>query len=216
MNRSTSVDTFIEIGGKLFQCIDHVEQMPPFFFSVVSPEDHWMFAASNGSLSAGRLSPDTALFPYYTVDKIIDNWNTTGPQTIIVVDGERWEPFKPYARLRYSVNQRLFKSIEGSTVIFEETNENLQLKFSYRWQNSDRFGFVRQAELVNLGPDKRELVVVDGICNFMPAGLDSRTQLQYSCLADAYKLSELDAERQLLIHRMASSLTDEEIGRAHV
>jgi len=211
MNRSTSVDTFIEIGGKLFQCIDHVEQMPPFFFSVVSPEDHWMFAASNGSLSAGRLSPDTALFPYYTVDKIIDNWNTTGPQTIIVVDGERWEPFKPYARLRYSVNQRLFKSIEGSTVIFEETNENLQLKFSYRWQNSDRFGFVRQAELVNLGPDKRELVVVDGICNFMPAGLDSRTQLQYSCLADAYKLSELDAERQLLIHRMASSLTDEAV-----
>jgi hypothetical protein len=211
MNKLPHEPPFIDIEGKRFQCINHVEQMSPFFFGAVSPEDHWMFAASNGSLSAGRGSPDTALFPYYTVDKIVDNWNTTGPQTIIIADGKRWEPFKPYTRLHYTVNQRLLKSIEGDEVIFDETNEDLQLKFIYRWRSSYRYGFVRQVELINLGPDCREMTVVDGLCNIMPAGLDSRTHLNYSCLADAYKISELDAKRQLLIHRMASSLTDEAV-----
>ncbi|MBC2592927.1 hypothetical protein H5P28_01510 [Ruficoccus amylovorans] len=204
-------DTFVTIDGTRFQCIEHVEQMPPFFFSVISPENHWMFAASNGALSAGRGSPDTSLFPYYTVDKIIDNWNTTGPQTIIVADGCRWEPFKPYSRLQYPVNQRLLKSIDGDIIIFEETNGDLQLRFSYSWQTSPKYGFVRQVKLENTGPVSRKLAVVDGLCNFMPAGLDARTQLHYSCLGDAYKLSELDTERKLLIHRMASSLTDEAV-----
>ena len=205
------LDTFVDIEGERFQCISHVEQMPPFFFSVVSSGDHWMFAASNGSLSAGRGSPDTALFPYYTVDKIIDNWNSTGPQTVIVTDGERWEPFKPYTRLQYAINQRLLKSLNSDTVIFEETNPELQLRFRYRWQSSDKYGFVRHVELTNTGPDAREICVADGICNFMPAGLDARTQLQYSCLGDAYKLSELDPERKLLVHRMASALIDEAV-----
>ncbi len=208
---SPQANTFVDRDGERFQCIDHVEQMPPFFFSVVSPGDHWMFAASNGALSAGRGSPDTALFPYYTVDKIIDNWNSTGPQTYIVADGERWEPFKPYARLQHPVNQRLLKSINGDTVVFEETNLTLQLRFSYSWQTSEHFGFIRRVELTNLDARQREVCVVDGICNFMPAGLDARTQLHYSCLGDAYKLSELDPGRQLLVHRMASALIDEAV-----
>ena len=66
---------FVNINGERFVCINDLEAIPTFFVSMVSAQDHWFFAATNGSLSAGRGSPEHALFPYYTVDKIIDNSN---------------------------------------------------------------------------------------------------------------------------------------------
>lgn len=73
--------------------------MPVFFMSIVSSSNHWLFIASNGGLTAGRVNADHALFPYYTVDKIIENSETTGNKAILLVgDGPNqkllWEPFE--------------------------------------------------------------------------------------------------------------------------
>ena len=57
--------------NEIFYKIENVEAMPPFFMSIVSNSNHWMFIASNGGLTAGRKNSDIALFPYYTDDKII-------------------------------------------------------------------------------------------------------------------------------------------------
>ena len=61
---------FINMAGERFYAIRNVDQMAPFFISVVSNSDHWMFISSTGGLTAGRVSPENALFPYITVDKI--------------------------------------------------------------------------------------------------------------------------------------------------
>jgi hypothetical protein len=61
---------FVDLAGERWYAIRDVDKMPPFFISVVSNDDHWLFASSTGGLSAGRVSPATALFPYITVDKI--------------------------------------------------------------------------------------------------------------------------------------------------
>ncbi|MGE9294977.1 MAG: hypothetical protein ACQKBV_01625 [Puniceicoccales bacterium] len=203
--------SFVEIDGERFVAIEQAQAMPSFFLTVVSANDHWFFTSSEGPLAAGRGAPDTALFPYYTVDKIIDNWNTTGPQTIIQCGKQRWEPFKPHQRQHFDIERRLLKSLNGDSVIFEETNHSLELCFGYRWQLSKKFGFVRKAYLTNLAHTKCNVRLVDGIANFLPAGLDVRTQLAYSCLADAYKLTETDQKRRLLVHRMASGFTDEAV-----
>lgn len=202
---------FVDIEGERFVCIHGMESLPTFFLTMVSSGDHWLFTATNGSLSAGRGSPETALFPYYTVDKIIDNWNSTGPQTYIQHGDTLWEPFKPYTKKLFNVEQRLYKSINGDVVIFEETNHDLGLTFRYSWQSSEKFGFIRTARLLNHSDESRKLTVVDGLTNIMAAGVDSRTQQEYSCLTDAYKLSERDEPKQLLVHRMAASLTDEAV-----
>ena len=202
---------FVDIDGTRFVCIQDMESLPTFFLTMVSAGDQWLFAATNGSLTAGRGSPETALFPYYTVDKIIDNWNSTGPQTCIQDGDTVWEPFKPHSKRLFTIKQRMFKSLNGDVLIFEEVNQTLGLSFRYSWKSSDKYGFVRTAKLVNTGEAEKALKVVDGISNFLAAGVDSRTQQEYSCLTDAYKLSELDAEHQLLVHRMAVSLTDEAI-----
>ena len=57
--------------------------MRPFFMTVVSDADHWMFISSNGALTAGRRNADLALFPYYTDDKIRDMVEVTGSKTIL-------------------------------------------------------------------------------------------------------------------------------------
>ena len=60
----------LQIGDETFYKISHFDEMRPFFMTVVSHSNHWMFISSTGGLSAGRKDCNSALFPYYTDDKI--------------------------------------------------------------------------------------------------------------------------------------------------
>jgi hypothetical protein len=84
---------FVSLGGEPFYRIAHYDRMDPFFMSVVSASDHWMFVSSNGGLTAGRRNADHALFPYYPVDRIHDSGDHTGPRTVLrVVRDDRRSP----------------------------------------------------------------------------------------------------------------------------
>jgi len=87
----------VQLAGERFFHIRNVDRMPTFFMSLVSSSDLWMFVASNGGLTAGRVDAESALFPYATHDKLIDDVTNTGPTTVLLVRrGERrslWEPF---------------------------------------------------------------------------------------------------------------------------
>ena len=75
----------VTLEGEDYYQIANYDRMRPFFMTVVSDSDHWMFVSSNGALSAGRRNADLALFPYYTDDKIRDMVEVTGSKTILVV-----------------------------------------------------------------------------------------------------------------------------------
>lgn len=197
--------------GQEYTVIEKMESLDPFFLNIVGASNHWLFCSSDGALTAGRESSDTALFPYYTVDKIIGNWNTTGPWTAIVAEGQLWNPFRPSIALLTPTKRRLMKSLLGDEVVFDELHTGLNLRFTYRWRFSRKFGFVRTARISNEGSSTRSMRMVDGIDNFLPSGIETRMQLEYSCLADAYKVSELECENRLLIHRLAAGITDEPI-----
>ena len=61
---------YTDLSGERYYAIRHVDRMKSFLISLVSDDDHWMFISSNGGLTAGRVSPETALFPYLCVDKV--------------------------------------------------------------------------------------------------------------------------------------------------
>ena len=61
---------YVTLLGEPFYKIQNFDAIEPFFMSIVSSSDHWLFVSSTGGLSAGRGNPEQALFPYYTVDKI--------------------------------------------------------------------------------------------------------------------------------------------------
>ncbi|NTV39671.1 MAG: hypothetical protein HGA51_06910, partial [Demequinaceae bacterium] len=76
----------VDLAGERYYRIGNYDNMDPFFMSVVSDSDHWMFLSSRGGLTAGRRDPDNALFPYYTDDRIHDSSENTGSVTLLRVD----------------------------------------------------------------------------------------------------------------------------------
>ncbi|MEO0575649.1 MAG: hypothetical protein AAF004_09310 [Pseudomonadota bacterium] len=203
---------FTDLDGERFYAIDNVDHMAPFFISLVSHGDHWLFASSNGALTAGRVSPETALFPYVTVDKIHDSACHTGCKTIIAInDGPRhvhWEPFADLHHGSANVTRTLYKNTLGNKLRFEETNHALNLTFRYTWSFSDEFGFIRQCELVNLSDQACSVDIVDGFENILPAGTPRFAQTNTSNLVDAYKWSELDETTGLALFTLYSGITD--------
>jgi hypothetical protein len=183
------------LNGEDFYRIANYDRLVPFFLSIVSDSDHWMFLSSTGALTAGRRDPDLALFPYYTDDKIHDSAEITGSKTIIRVrrndHAYLWEPFSERYRGVYRVRRNLYKTLIGNQLIFEEINDDLGLTFRYGWCNSDRFGFVRKAWLVNHGDTTTKASLLDGLQNLLPCGVGSQFQLKKSTLVDAYKKNEL-------------------------
>lgn len=203
---------FVTLSNERFYAIKNADQMAPFFMSMISDSDHWMFVSSTGGLTAGRVSPDTALFPYVTVDRIHESTSHTGCKTIIQIknDGtlQNWEPFNSEHDGKYNTTRNLYKSLLGNKICFEEINHDLALSFRYIWMSSDKFGFVRHCELTNLSDKSVSLELLDGLQNVLPAGTPRFTQTNSSNLVDAYKLTELDDHTGMALFTLYSGITD--------
>ena len=68
---------YVQLLGETYYRIRNYDQIPPFFMSLVSSSDHWLFISSTGGLTAGRIDAESALFPYETEDKIVANSEDT-------------------------------------------------------------------------------------------------------------------------------------------
>ena len=209
----------IEISGKEvvinnenFYKISNVNKMRPFFMSIVSAYDHWLFISSSGALSAGRKNSNNSLFPYYTDDKISESHEVTGSKSIFHVNKDEkfylWEPFTKLTDLIYEIERNLYKNLRGNKVIFEEINNTLGLKFSYQWTTCDAYGFVKTSSLKNLNKNNISVSILDGFQNILPWGLNEGIQANTSNLADAYKRNELDLESKIGIFALSATIVD--------
>ena len=198
----------VTLDGEDYYQIAGYDRMRPFFMSIVSSADQWMFISSTGALTAGRRNPDLALFPYTTDDKIHDSAEITGSKSILIVErnGKKhlWEPFSGRYQGMYRIQRNLYKNEWGNKLVFEECNPDLGLAFRYAWHNSARFGLIRQAGLTNTTSGKVRLRLLDGIQNLMPCGMGSQFQIDKSTLLDAYKRGELLPESGLALFRLSS------------
>src|SRR5258708_5200336 len=84
-NRNPVQGNQVTLEGESFYQIANYDRLRPFFMTVVSAADHWLFISSNGGLTAGRRDANLALFPYYTDDKIRDMAEVTGSKTLLRV-----------------------------------------------------------------------------------------------------------------------------------
>ncbi|MBN2485423.1 MAG: hypothetical protein JXB34_05590 [Bacteroidales bacterium] len=203
----------IELGGENYYKIANYDKMQPFFISIVSDSDHWMFLSSNGGLTCGRKNPENALFPYYTDDKIHDSVETTGPKTIIIVTTNEksylWEPFSEKYAGSYRTERNLYKSIYGNKIVFEEINHSLKVRYTYSWKNSNLFGFVKESEISATETLKNTSIeLLDGLRNLLPYGVNRNLQATMSTLVDGYKKCELADDVNLGIYTLSSILTD--------
>ena len=207
---------FITINGERFYEIANYDEMQPFFISLASDTDLWMYLSSTGGLTAGRRSPEEALFPYYTDDKITESYEFTGPKTVIKVKGEPflvngdllWKPFSSQQQDVFVLSRKIAKSTVGNQIVFCEENHTLKLRFSYIWAPAGKHGWVRRATLENVGNRATEVSIDDRLQNVLPAGVERKTQNEFSTLVDGYKKTELVPGTSLALFRMEAILVD--------
>lgn len=202
----------VNFENETYYKISNSNEMRPFFMSIVSDSNHWMFVSSNGGLSAGRKNSDASLFPYYTDDKITESFDITGSKTILQIHLDSktliWEPFSERQMGVYKIQRNLYKNSYGNKIVFEEINHDLKLTFRYQWNSSNRFGFVKKATLINNGSQTVNMTFLDGLQNILPSGVSADLQNSKSNLVDAYKKSELITESGLGIFTLSAFIVD--------
>lgn len=171
----------VMLDGEPYICIHNVEALKPFFMSIVSDGDLWIFAGSNSPFTAGRSDADHALFPYQTVDKIVRHPDSAGAMTILLVqrDGQDWalwEPWRTSGRL-YHLTRNLYKHANGSAVVFEEINHDLGLRLRWGLTASGEFGVVRHCALENLSTETIAVKYLDGWHHLLPRA-SARTSIR--------------------------------------
>ena len=226
MNKSQNLSIENEIGnqkkrvsmemvvleGEHYYKIVNNDSIRPFFMSIVSDSNHWLFISSNGGLTAGRKNAEFALFPYYTDDKITEFADITGSKSIfqIHLDNQThiWEPFSERFNENYNISRNLYKNLYGNKIIFEEIHHDFQLTFRYQWSTSNIYGFVKTSEIINGSDHNYSISLLDGIQNIMPHGVSSDLQNSTSNLVDAYKRNELHSESGLGIFALSAIIVD--------
>lgn len=202
----------VNINNEIFFKITDVDAMRPFFMSIVSDSNHWMFISSNGGISAGRKNSDHAIFPYYTDDKITESAEITGSKTIFqVLTNDKtfvWEPFSIRNDGKYKIQRNLYKNTFANKIIFEEINEDLSLSFQYEWNSSNLYGFVKRSRIHNLSSATSQIKILDGLQNVLPYGVGSDLQNLSSNLVDAYKRSELIPQSGVGIFALSAIIVD--------
>ena len=203
----TTRGEFVTFSGEQFYKIENFAALEPFFISLVSSSDHWLFIASTGGLTAGRVNAENALFPYYTVDKLTENSENTGHKAILLVSlPERtflWEPLSDRQQGVYRIQRNLYKNTAATALVFEELNFDLGLTYRYAWRTCEKFGFVKTTWLVNSRVSACRVEFLDGLQNILPANVTSQTQITFSPLLDAYKRSELHPETGMAIFTLS-------------
>ena len=182
---NTPSGQYITLNGEQFYEIRNYDRMQPFFISLASDTDLWMYLSSTGGLSCGRRSPDFALFPYYTDDKITQNYSFTGPRTLIRLNSvsaavcqrsglssvsersERsliWEPFSVNNDAVFDIERRICKSVTGNAIIFEEKNNtfaslwiHLGRLLSLYWSLGDLFTGAQIMTVIAVGAAMSEI-----------------------------------------------------------
>ena len=202
----------IAFDNEIYYKISNSDQMRPFFMSLVSNSNHWMFISSNGGLSAGRKDAENSLFPYYTDDKITESSEITGNKTILQVHKQDktylWEPFSDKYQGVYNIKRNLYKNNYGNKVVFEEINEDLKLTYRYQWNSSNVFGFVKKSTLINNADTSANVSVLDGVQNIVPYGVGEDLQNGRSNLVDAYKKNELEVDTGIGIFALSAIIVD--------
>ncbi len=200
-------DEHVLVDGEPHLCIRNVHLMSPFLMTVVSDSDLWMFVGSNTGFTAGHRNPDQAIFPYQTVDKILQQPKASGVLSLMDVDGTIWEPWSPTAPAA-EITRHLYKHTSGTSVRFEEIHHSLAIKFTWSLAASEKFGIVRFCALENLSSSPRRIRMLDGWHHLLPPGVTQETFARYSYLAAAYMRHEALNDCGLGIYTLNSGISD--------
>lgn len=190
------------------QTLKGAEELPPFFMSVASPSNHWMFLSSLGPLTTGRRSKGGALFPYKTVDQIHDSVGRVGGRTLVRrrSDGAVWEPFTERSAGLKGVTRTVSRSAFSTWVTLAESHAEFGLEVRQTWTTSPFRGVLRFVEFEAAAGASVDVDVLDGVIDVLPASVEPAMQAGLSSLMTAYRMAERIGP--LAVYRLGSIPVD--------
>jgi hypothetical protein len=209
---------FVTRDGARYAAISDVDRLEPFLMHLVGNSDVWVFAGSNSPLTAGRVDPDTALFPYITADKLLRHSDSSGVRSIFRVRRESagrteagalatlWEPW--LGPRREATRRSLYKRVDSTEIQYEEVHDRLGLRCEWSLTTCGRFGLVRRATLQNLFDEPAEAEYLDGWHQLVPPGIGISLWDRYSYLAAAYVRAEAAPDVPLAVYALNAAITD--------
>jgi hypothetical protein len=190
--------------------IADVDSLEPFLMQLAGNSDVWLYAGSNGPFTAGRIDPDSALFPYVTADKLLRHADTSGALTLLRVRGggavTLWEPWT--ALRQRGIRRNLRKSADSTEIVYEEVHEPLGLRLEWSLTTCGEFGVVRRARLENLTGEAIEIEYLDGWHQLVPPGIGVAMWDRYSYLAASYVRVEAAPDVPLAVVALNAAITD--------
>ena len=161
--------------------------------NIVSDGEIWIFAGSNGTLTAGRVIQIKVYSPMkQQINFFVSPWQQVVLQ-IFKCKRKRgldlWEPWIDQSPHR-CVTRNLHKHADGSSLCFEEYHRIASINVSLGMDHVRSYGFVRICTLKNESDDAIELDLLDGLNRILPAGVDQGLYEKASYLAEAYMRHE--------------------------
>ena len=151
LNTGNVKGDLVKRNGDLYYKISNHDLMRPFFMSLTSDSDIWIFISSNGGITAGRKNADHAIFPYFTDDLVSEHHENTGSKSIFLVqEGDKWQLWEPFSDKYvgiYQLSRNLYKNALGNKLEFEEINHDLGLSYSSTWSSSSEFGIIKKGRI---------------------------------------------------------------------
>lgn len=164
----------------------------------------WSYYVNRGQAisSFGLRDKNGAILEFYPANLAYMYTATIGFRTFVKVDGVIHEFFK-----EENNNQKMI--IDRHQLTIEEENESLGIKVQvtyYTLPNMPFAGLARKVTLTNLGKTAKTLILVDGLTQILPAGIDYGGYKAVANLLQSWMLT-FD-EKSYLFYKLSASTED--------
>jgi hypothetical protein len=179
----------------------------------------WVFYVNRGQgiCSFGVRDKHSPIMEFSPASIAYSSVNLKGFRTFIKVNGEIYEPFSSLPKNH--VQRKMY--IKENELSIEEVNEDLGLIVNvvyFTLPQEEFAGLVRRVEISNIGEDKIQLEVLDGMPEVIPYGIENATYKEVGSLMRSW-MEVYNLEKDIPFYKVRASTKDEarvnEITRGH-
>ncbi|RSD26797.1 cellobiose phosphorylase [Mesobacillus subterraneus] len=184
----------------------------------------WSFYVNRGQgiVSFGVKDKNNAITEFFPANQAYERVSTNGFRTFVKIAGEKgntvFEPFSPYGGSKERQRNMYIKENELKIEEIDQVHGVKTTVTYFTLPNENLGALVRKVEVTNLGGEKKQLEVLDGLPAIIPYGIEDAA---YKAVGNTLKswMDVFNLENKIPYYRVRSSTNDsaevEEVSKGH-